>query len=49
MEGSDHSCSVTPWGIFKLVNGIRELEDAYGDGNLEVTDTEKKIREKLRG
>ena len=26
MEGSDHACSVTPHGLFKLVSGIRDLE-----------------------
>ena len=49
MEGSDHSCSVTPHGIFKLVSGIRELEQAYGNGNIEVTSTEKAVRQRLRG
>ena len=49
MEGSDHMASVTPWGLFKLVSGIRELEAAYGDGIIQVTDSEKAVREKLRG
>ena len=49
MEGSDHSASVTPWGLFKLVSGIRELEAAYGDGVIRVTESEKAVREKLRG
>ena len=49
MEGSDHSASVTPWGLFKLVSGIRELEEAYGDGVIRVTESEKPVREKLRG
>ena len=49
MDGSDHSCSVTPHGLFKLVSGIRELEQAYGDGKIKVTETEKPIRAKLRG
>lgn len=49
MEGSDHSCSVTPWGLFKLVQGVRDLEKAYGNGLIQVTDTEKKVRKKLRG
>jgi N-acetylneuraminate synthase len=49
MEGSDHSASVTPWGLFKLVSGIRELEQAYGDGIVQVTESEKPVREKLRG
>ena len=49
MEGSDHMASVTPWGLFKLVSGIRELESAYGDGVIRVTESEKPVREKLRG
>ena len=49
MEGSDHACSVTPHGLFKLVSGIRELEKAYGDGQIKVTETEKAVKEKLRG
>ena len=49
MEGSDHSCSVTPHGLFKLVSGIRELEQAYGDGVIRVTETEEGPRKKLRG
>jgi len=49
MEGSDHACSVTPHGLFKLVSGIRDLEKAYGDGQIKVTETEKVVREKLRG
>lgn len=49
MEGSDHACSVTPWGLFKLVSGIRELEQAYGNGVIEVTGTEMAVRKKLRG
>ena len=49
MEGSDHSGSVTPHGLFKLVSGVRELEEAYGDGQIVVTESEKPIRKKLRG
>ena len=49
MEGSDHSASVTPWGLFKLVSGIRELEAAYGDGIIKVTESEIPVRQKLRG
>jgi len=47
--GSDHLSSVEPQGLFKLVSGIRELEKAYGDGYIAITDPEKLIREKLRG
>ena len=49
MEGSDHACSVTPHGLFKLVSGVRELEAAYGNGKIEVTETELPVRKKLRG
>jgi len=48
MEGSDHRCSVTPHGLFKLVSGVRELEQAYGDGVIRVTETEEGSRKKLR-
>lgn len=49
MWGTDHSCSVTPWGLFKLVNGIRELEQAYGDGKIKVEKSEEEPKKKLRG
>ena len=49
MEGSDHMASVEPQGLFKLVSGLRELERAYGDGELVVTESEKPVRKKLRG
>jgi len=49
MWGSDHLASVEPQGLFKLVSGIRELEQAYGDGIIQVTESEKPVRAKLRG
>ncbi len=49
MEGSDHSGSVTPHGLFKLVSGVRELEQAFGDGKITVTESEIPVRKKLRG
>ena len=49
MEGSDHMASIEPQGLFKLVSGIRELERAYGDGIIQVTESEKPVRKKLRG
>lgn len=49
MEGSDHMASLEPQGLLKLVSGIRELESAYGDGVIRVTESEKPVREKLRG
>jgi len=49
MWGSDHLASVEPQGLIKLVRGVRELEQAYGDGIKRVTEAEKKSRKKLRG
>ena len=49
MWGSDHLSSIEPQGLIKLVKGIRELEEAYGDGVISVTESEKPIRKKLRG
>ena len=49
MWGTDHLSSVEPQGLIKLVKGVRELEDAYGDGIIQVTESEKIIRNKLRG
>ena len=48
MWGSDHMCSVEPQGLIKLVKGVRELEESYGDGNKVVTAAEQVIRKKLR-
>lgn len=49
MWGSDHMSSVEPQGLIKMVRGIRELEEAYGDGVKRVTDGELAPRKKLRG
>ncbi len=49
MWGSDHLSSLEPQGLFKLVSGIRELEKAYGNGIIRVTESEKPVRKKLRG
>lgn len=49
MWGTDHMSSVEPQGLIKLVKGIRELEDAFGDGVVRVTDSQIPIRTKLRG
>ena len=49
MWGTDHSSSVEPVGLIELVRRIRELESAYGNGKIIVTDGEKEIRKKLRG
>jgi N-acetylneuraminate synthase len=49
MWGTDHMASVEPQGLIKLIKGIRELEEAYGDGIIRVTDSEMPVRSKLRG
>lgn len=49
MWGTDHMSSVEPQGLIKLVKGIRELEESYGDGIVRVTDSQIPIRTKLRG
>ena len=49
MWGSDQLSSVEPQGLFKLMSGIRELELARGDGEIKVTESEKKVRKHLRG
>ena len=48
MWGTDQMCSVEPQGLIKLVRGIKELQNALGDGKKVVTETEKPIRDKLR-
>jgi len=49
MWGTDHLSSVEPAGLIELVKRVRELESAYGNGKIIVTDGEKEIRKKLRG
>ena len=49
MWGSDHMSSVEPQGLIKLVKGVRELEEAHGDGIKRVTNGELGPRKKLRG
>lgn len=49
MWGTDHMSSVEPQGLIKLVKGIRELEQSYGDGVIRVTESQIPIRTKLRG
>lgn len=49
MWGTDQLSSVEPQGLIKLVKGIRELEESFGDGKIKVTESEKLVRKKLRG
>ena len=48
MWGTDQMCSVEPQGLIKLVRGVKELNLALGDGVKRVTETEQKIKDKLR-
>ena len=48
MWGTDHSASLEPEGLKKLVRDIRITELALGDGKNKVYDSEIPIRAKLR-
>lgn len=48
MWGSDQSASVEPWGFMRLVRDIRVIEQALGDGEKRVYDSELPIRARLR-
>jgi len=48
MWGTDHSASLEPEGLKKLVRDIRNIELALGDGKKKVYDSEIPIRAKLR-
>lgn len=49
MWGSDHESSVEPHAFHRMVQRIRTLEDARGDGELRLWKSELPAREKLRG
>tara|TARA_R110002167_G_scaffold72941_4_gene204727 strand:+ start:715 stop:1566 length:852 start_codon:yes stop_codon:yes gene_type:complete len=46
MWGSDQSCSLEPHAMFKLVRGIRELEEALGTGNNKIVTDDELIKSK---
>ncbi len=48
MYGSDQKASIEPNELRELVEGIRAIESAFGDGVKRVLDEEIPIREKLR-
>jgi len=48
MYGSDQSASIETSGVLKLGEHARSIEIGLGTGDWEITDEEKKIREKLR-
>ncbi|MBT3667992.1 MAG: N-acetylneuraminate synthase [Opitutae bacterium] len=48
MYGSDQSASVEPRGLNQLVDGVRKIESAMGDGEKRILDAEVPIARKLR-
>jgi N-acetylneuraminate synthase len=46
--GSDHAASLEPNGVMRLVRDIRLVEEALGEGELGVTETEGPLIGKLR-
>jgi N-acetylneuraminate synthase len=48
MYGSDQSASVEPSGFRMLVGAVRKIEQAMGDGALEMNSKEASIADKLR-
>jgi N-acetylneuraminate synthase len=48
MYGSDQSASVEPYGLRTLVNKVREIETAMGDGNKRILEQEVPIANNLR-
>jgi len=48
MWGSDHAASVEPGGFKRLVENIRDIEKALGDGIKKIYDSEVGQRKKLR-
>ena len=49
MYGSDQSASLTPKAFKELVESVRKIEKAMGDGQKRIIDAEIPITEKLRG
>ncbi len=48
MYGSDQAASVEVMGFYRLVSYVRAVELTLGDGMKKVTDSELKVRDKLR-
>lgn len=48
MWGSDHAASVEPGGFARLVNYIRVVESALGDGEKRIYESERPLMERLR-
>ena len=48
MYGSDQAASVEPAGFRQLVGAVRKIEQAMGDGKIQIIEKEISIAEKLR-
>ena len=48
MWGTDHASSIEPGGVTRLVRDIRVIEEALGDGEKRVYESEVSIKKKLR-
>ncbi len=48
MYGSDQSASLGPEGLRQLMNGIREIQNCYGNGEKIITTAEMPVADKLR-
>lgn len=46
--GSDQAASLEPAGLRQLVGAVRKIEDAMGDGKIEIIEKEVSIAKKLR-
>ena len=48
MYGSDQAASLEPVGFNTLIGGIRKIENAHGDGSIDMNPKEKSVADKLR-
>lgn len=48
MEGPDHKASLEPGELMRMVEGIRKIEQALGDGIKRVSESEKSNRQNVR-
>ena len=48
MYGSDQAVSIDPADFAQLVGGIRKIEQAMGDGIIQINEKEVLIAKKLR-
>ena len=48
MYGSDQAASLEPVGFISLLGGVRKIENAHGDGSIDMNPKEKSVADKLR-